>query len=980
MKPSKVFVISALCASSLIRLGTASLHAQTWNVINEIYGNGPGQVSFNGSYAYAFGTTAPGETLYPGKATLNLPQGTGARYPVKTPSSQPAWAGGGANVTLEWKIAFRGGASAYLYLAENQSTGSSSWGHILGFDRDYNAGYQANEIEEYYTRNGASLAPPGFDSSVPHVYRLVRQGGVNSWYLDGQLLKQTLVTGGGAAPDGYRLEWGFNQNPSSASSVDVYYFRAADGAFPPLTWSVMNETYGNGPGEVSFNANYSYVFGSVAPTETLSAGKARLSVPQGTPGGVLYPYKAATAPDWGGDANVTIEWKMAFRQGASAIVFCSQTQSTGSSTWGTFEMFDLVYPPSYTTYTPNAIGDYAARVNGQNLAPPGFDSSVPHTYRFVRQGGTNRLYLDNKPVPLISPLVNSPGAAAADGYRWGWGFYKNAASASEVDIYYLKAAHGAFPPDGSPTTPVTLNYVRNAGQLTLSWDVSGYVLQETSSLASPSCWYNVTNDQSSPVVVPLDAAEKFYRLADVSVTGSSSLNVASSKQLFIDNLFFESSTNVFLKVHPPLKTGERNLEREQPWESATLNWFNVLQEGNNYRMWYECYDIEGWPTADDTSFCYAESTNGIHWTRPNLGFFTYQGSTNNNILFRQIGPPTAHSRVHGTGVFVDPTAPPSSRYKAVSQGLFDAFSPPYRIAGIYSADGLHWTRYPTPICPVFADSQFSGFWDVRLQEYVIHGRVGSATGRALGRSESTDFSTFPALYLVLAADGNDPPNSDLYNSVVLQYPYATNVYLMFPSLYQHTPDTLDIRLAVSRNGVNWTWPERVPFIPLGPTNQFDSGSLYMGQGLIRKGDELWQYYGGSPLKHQEGELENLILPGNGRLYSRVVSRLDGFVSVDAGSGGGSFVTPSLVFTGNSLKLNVAVRPGGAVRVGLLDACGTPVAGRAIGDCVPITGDGVAVLVQWNSGIDVSGRAAKPTKMRVELVNASLYAFQFTVDP
>ena len=764
MNETRASAIVTAVAVCLLGDSLRQAQAQTWNVINETYGSGPGEVSFNASYTYAFGSTAPGETLWPGKATLNLPQGTGARYPVKTPNTLPAWAGGGADVTIEWKLTFQNGAGGHLWLSENQSASSSSWGHILSFNNDYNTGaYEANSIEDYYTRNGVSVAPPGFDSSLPHVYRIVRRTGTTSWYLDGRLLKQALVTGPGAAGDGLlRLEWGFNENPGSASSADVYYFRAANGAFPPE-------------------------------------------------------------------------------------------------------------------------------------APP---------------------------------------------------------------------------------IAVRLNYARNGSQLALSWDAAGYVLQKASSLGNPTCWFNVTNGQTSPVIVPLDGAIKFYRLADASVSSLLSLNVGSNKQLFIDNLFFESSTNVALKVHPPVKTGEKNLQREQPWESATLNWFNVMQEGGNYRMWYECYDIDGWPTTDDTSFCYAESTDGIYWTRPNLGLFTYQGSSNNNILYRMIGPPGANSRVHGTGVFVDPTAPPASRYKAVSQGLFDAFTPPYRIAGMYSADGLQWTRYPAPVCQVFADSQYSGLWDARLQKNVIYGRAFSATGRALGRSESADFTNFAELNLVLATDGNDPTDSDLYNPTALQYPYATNVYLMFPSLYQHTPDTLDIRLAVSRDGVTWTWPERVPFIPLGPIGQFDSGSLYMGQGLIRNGDDLWLYYSGSPLKHNEAELDQLILPGSGRVFSRVVSRLDGFVSADAGTGGGSFLTPSLMFTGNSLKLNVQVSPGGAVRVGLLDACGAPVSGRAIEDCLPITGDGVALVVHWNTGTDVSGRAGNPTKMRVEMQNASLYAFQF----
>lgn len=455
--------------------------------------------------------------------------------------------------------------------------------------------------------------------------------------------------------------------------------------------------------------------------------------------------------------------------------------------------------------------------------------------------------------------------------------------------------------------------------------------------------------------------------------------IGSEKQLFIDDLFFESATNVVLKVHPPRKTAERTLQSERPWENAMLNWFNVLQEGPRFRMWYECYDVPGWPTAEDTSFCYAESTDAIHWTRPNLGLFSYQGSTNNNILFRLIGPPTAHSRVHGAGLLVDPAALPEARYKIVSQGLFDqGFDAPYRIAGMDSADGLRWTRYPEPICLVFADSQYSGFWDARLKKYVLYGRVGGR-GRALGRSESDQFARFEPLRLVLQTDDRDPPESDLYNPAAMQYPYAANAYFMFPSLFQHGPQTLDIRLAVSRDGVHWTWPERIPFIPLGQPGEFDSGSLYLGQGLIRRGNELWQYYSGSPLRHHEVELDNLAKPGNGRTYSRVVSRVDGFVSADAGAGGGSFVTPPLTFAGNILKLNVQVHAGGTVRVGLIDDQGQPVPGRDLADCVPITADDVDLLVRWQGGGEVGARAGKPTKLRFVMKHTSLYAFRFTVD-
>jgi hypothetical protein len=473
-------------------------------------------------------------------------------------------------------------------------------------------------------------------------------------------------------------------------------------------------------------------------------------------------------------------------------------------------------------------------------------------------------------------------------------------------------------------------------------------------------------------------------------TATDPIDVGSEKQLFIDTLFFESTRGVHLQMNPAIKTGEHNLERDRPWESASPNWFSVMedragtlpgngQERARYRMWYEAYDIEGWPNLDDTSFCYAESTDGITWKKPDLDLFSYQGSTKNNILFRQIGPEGARSRVHGAQVFKDAAAPPEQRYKAVSQGIFEALgTPPYRVAGMYSADGLNWTRYPDPICDIFGDSQYSALWDAREQHYVLYGRV-SGRGRALGRATSKDLSIFEPLQLVLETNEKDPPESDLYNPAALQYPYADRAWFMFPSLFDHKTQRLDIRMATSRDGIHWSWPEQgKPFIALGQTGEFDSGSLYMGQGLLRAGDTLYQYYGGSPLNHEEGELEALVKPGNSRTMSRVTSRLDGFVSVEADAGGGVFVTPPLLFQGNLLKLNVLVRDGGYLRVGLLDENGAPVAGHTPAECEPITGDQIDALVAWNDGSDVTARAGKPTRIQIEMDQASLFAFRFTV--
>lgn len=463
-------------------------------------------------------------------------------------------------------------------------------------------------------------------------------------------------------------------------------------------------------------------------------------------------------------------------------------------------------------------------------------------------------------------------------------------------------------------------------------------------------------------------------------------NVGGQRQLFIDEAFFDTAfqpaSNISLRLHPGKKTGEKVLQYDKPWESATLNWFNVLQEPGvvdkqaKYRMWYECYDLPGWPTADDTSFCYAESRDGIHWTKPELGLFDYHGSKKNNILFRQIGEGDCRSRVHGTGIFVDPTAPSEARYKAVSQGIWkNAAPPPQRIAGMTSPDGLRWTRLPQPICDVFADSQDACFWDQGLKKYVLFGRVGGNIGRA----ESPDFAHFEPLQLVLSANDRDPPNSNLYNSAVVKYSRAAHVYLMFPSLYQHGPDTLDIRLAVSRDGVHWTYPDQTKaLIPLGEAGAWDSGSLYIGQGVVQNGDQTWLYYSGAPLKHNATD-DELFHTKQPRAFSFVTLGRDRFVSVEGGQQVGSFVTRPLWFTGDALKLNVNVRPGGHVCVGLLDEKGQTLPGRDVKDCLPITGDHFDAVVRWKDGADVGTQAGRPTRMKIELVDASLFGFQFATD-
>ena len=56
-----------------------------------------------------------------------------------------------------------------------------------------------------------------------------------------------------------------------------------------------------------------------------------------------------------------------------------------------------------------------------------------------------------------------------------------------------------------------ISFTRSGNQLTLSWQGTGFVLQENSSLASPAGWSNVTGGSVSPVTVTISSSgNRFY--------------------------------------------------------------------------------------------------------------------------------------------------------------------------------------------------------------------------------------------------------------------------------------------------------------------------------------------------------------------------------------------------------------------------------------------------------------------------------------
>lgn len=105
-------------------------------------------------------------------------------------------------------------------------------------------------------------------------------------------------------------------------------------------------------------------------------------------------------------------------------------------------------------------------------------------------------------------------------------------------------------------------------------------------------------------------------------------------------------------------------------------------------------------------------------------------------------------------------------------------------------------------------------------------------------------------------------------------------------------------------------------------------------------------------------------------------RLDGYMSADAGYGGGRLTTPPITFEGDCLEFNVDCGAGGSMSVGMLDAERRPIPGFELESSDSIWGNSVARTATWHGESDLGRLAGMPVRLVLQMRDAKLYAFQF----
>ena len=133
-------------------------------------------------------------------------------------------------------------------------------------------------------------------------------------------------------------------------------------------------------------------------------------------------------------------------------------------------------------------------------------------------------------------------------------------------------------------------------------------------------------------------------------------SIGTNRQLFLDEMWLTAPNNISRKLHSPDRR-EAVIEADYPWEKGFVGSATVSYDGEKYTMWYKCEDssIIGVPMHSYRKRAYAESNDGINWTKPFLRQMEFEGSNENNLLVAKPGV---------VGLDKNPDAKEEDRFKA----------------------------------------------------------------------------------------------------------------------------------------------------------------------------------------------------------------------------------------------------------------------------------------------------------------------------
>jgi hypothetical protein len=205
-------------------------------------------------------------------------------------------------------------------------------------------------------------------------------------------------------------------------------------------------------------------------------------------------------------------------------------------------------------------------------------------------------------------------------------------------------------------------------------------------------------------------------------------------------------------------------------------------------------------------------------------------------------------------------------------------------------------------------------------------------------------------------------------------------------IFNYVDNEMEVRLIYSHDGVNWQ-PTDAGKAFLAPRRgeNWDRHMVSIVSPPVQVGDQWYFYHGGSWAHHdywwagphQLDHEEAWDPTAHVRFGMGVASlRFEGVVSLDVvHPRSGRLVTRPLSFAGTALKINARTRDNGAIRIGLADSGGAPVAGFGLEDSIPFSGDSIRHECRWTGGSALpAARMDEYRKLVVEIDKAEIFGF------
>lgn len=464
---------------------------------------------------------------------------------------------------------------------------------------------------------------------------------------------------------------------------------------------------------------------------------------------------------------------------------------------------------------------------------------------------------------------------------------------------------------------------------------------------------------------------------------------AAGKSVYVDG-DDDPDSAIHVKINVPRGIRLKTYQPEM-WSPIELPAHrSILRDGNIFRGW-----------SDNVYF---ESKDGLKWEHKAACKF---------------------DELVGDGVqsvFMDPSAPATERFKmvwpaALSRAEFDAYlekwpdswdpramwqykehQKVHGIRGAVSADGIRWRTLPDPLSIEYSDSSISAYYDDVREKYVLYTRYWSVGPqsrrvpvdlrhswlgvgrRAIGRTESGDFSHFPPSELLLEPTPDMLPSETIYTPNRMTIPGAPDHHIMMPLIWNASvDDTTRTLFASSHDGKVWHWLPGQALIETPPFGGTDGGCIFTGDDLIELATGDWAlFYTGFNVPHKYPRGKRTATNGyavwpKGRLIA---------LEADAQ---GQFVMMPVMPAGRKLKINATTSRAGYVRIQVEDASGVGgdppretnvISGRTLAEADPIVGDQFWTTVTWNGEADLGFEQGKPIQLRFEMDMAKIFGLEF----